>query len=91
MAENDIQELMQKCAEIDHIDPMWMLKLAFGRVSLEIIKTIVAKMNRVKLDIGDGLTLLHIAAQFNHVEWISYLVGEKNHPLEVDVRILFES
>eukprot|EP01039_Chlorochromonas_danica_P003246 gene3246-3556_t len=81
---NDIEELMDKCTDpLSEIDGMWLLKLGLGQVSLEIIKGIIEIMGRVVIDIGDGLTLLHLAAQFGRCEWIEYLAGEAQHPLEV--------
>lgn len=83
-ASNDIAELIQKCKDrLNVIDGMWLLKLGLGQVSLDIIKGIVEIMGKVVIDIGDGLTLLHLAAQFGRCDWIEYLAGEAHHPLEV--------
>ena len=35
------------------------------------------------MNIGDGLTLLHIGAQFGNWDIVKYLADEENHPLEV--------
>ena len=62
---------------------MWLFNLSFARTDLSDIKLIVEAMGRSKINIGDGLTLLHQAAQFGRVDWIEYLVGEMHHDLEV--------
>lgn len=81
---NDIAEMMEKCSNrLNAIDPMWMLRLSFGAVSLDAVKAIVECMDKAVLNIGDGLTLLHLAGQCNRPDWIHYLAGEKQHPLEV--------
>jgi ankyrin repeat protein len=82
--ENDIEEMFTKCKPvIDPIDPMWLLKLSMGRTTLEVVKKVVECMGRAEINIGDGLTLLHIAGQFNRPDMVTYLAGEKAHPTEV--------
>jgi ankyrin repeat protein len=83
-AGNDITELLEKCgSKLNTSEPGWMLRLSFGAVSIETIKTMVEAMGKVVINIGDGLTLLHLAGQCNRPDWMHYLVGEKQHPLEV--------
>lgn len=83
---NDLDELCSKCADLKDQDPMFLLKLSLFRVSVEDIVKVVDRMGRAAIDIGDGLTLLHQAAQFNRPDIITYLVKEKHHPLEVKTR-----
>ena len=64
---------------------MVVLRLGFGNVTVNEVRNIIDKMGKVVIDIGDGLTLLHVAAQYNHCEMIQYLCEEKNHPLEVSL------
>jgi hypothetical protein len=83
MSSGDLDELLNKCKPvIDPIDPIWLMRLSVGAVPVEVIELIVACMGRVAIDIGDGLTLLHIAGQCNRPDWVEYLVGEKQHPVE---------
>eukprot|EP01039_Chlorochromonas_danica_P010272 gene10272-11368_t len=81
---DDISELMEKCKErLNVIDDMWVLKLAMGQVSLDVVKAVVEIMGKVVINVGDGLTLLHLGAQFGRCDWIEYLAGEAHHPLEL--------
>lgn len=84
---NDIDEILDKCADLKETDPGWIFKLSLGQLDVEQIKIIVEKMGRVTLNIGEGLTLLHLAAQYNRYDWIIYLCNELNHPLEVKTRV----
>lgn len=81
---NDIEELLQKLGENNL--PI-VMKISMGLISLEELKTIIELMNRPVVNIGDGLTLLHIAAQYNRCDLIDYLCGELHHPLEVSFQI----
>eukprot|EP01102_Stenamoeba_stenopodia_P006651 TRINITY_DN1839_c0_g1_i1.p1 TRINITY_DN1839_c0_g1~~TRINITY_DN1839_c0_g1_i1.p1 ORF type:complete len:308 (-),score=80.58 TRINITY_DN1839_c0_g1_i1:49-972(-) len=79
---NDLDELFTKCADMNKTDPGIFLKLGFCLVTLEQVKTIVQMMGRPLVDIGDGLTLLHLGAQFGRCDLVEYLAGECKHPLE---------
>lgn len=81
--ENDIQDLFEKCADLIASDPAFIFKLSLGRTNLNDTKAILSRMGKVVVNIGDGLTLLHLAAQFGNVEIAQYLVEEKCHPLEM--------
>eukprot|EP01033_Poteriospumella_lacustris_P012254 gene12254-8765_t len=83
---NDLDELFSKCDDLKAQDPMFLIKLTLFRVSVEDIAKVVDRMGRAVINIGDGLTLLHQAAQFNRPEIIVYLVKEKQHPVEVKTR-----
>lgn len=76
---NDLDELFSKCADLKAQDPMFLIKLSLFRVSVEDIVKVVDRMGRAVINIGDGLTLLHQAAQFNRPDIIVYLVKEKQH------------
>jgi len=80
--ESDLDELFDKCKDLNS-DPMFFLKLSVCQVSLEEVKAIVQKMGRSHIDVGDGLTLLHLASQFGRSDLVEYLAGECKHPLEV--------
>lgn len=64
-----------------------VMRVSFGMVTLEEVKAIVSRLNKVVIDLADGLTLLHIAAQYNRGDLIEYLCGEKHHPTEVRFNI----
>lgn len=80
---NDIDEIFLKCEALKRVDPMWIVKMSMGMCSLDVVKELVANMGRAVVNIGDGLTLLHTAAQFGRSDWIVYLAGEMQHPTEV--------
>lgn len=78
--EDDISELFAKCKDLDRT---LIMRLTMGRVTVEEIQTILSRMNKVVVNIGDGLTLLHLAAQNGRTDLVEYLVLERNHPVEV--------
>jgi hypothetical protein len=80
---DDIQELFDKCKNLSERDPSFILRLATCRVSLEEVQQVVEAMGRALINVGDGLTLLLLAAQFGREDIAFYLAGEKEHPLEV--------
>jgi hypothetical protein len=73
---NDIQLLM------DAYDPLMLMKVAMGRITVDEAKDIVQKLGKTLINIGDGLTLLHQAASFNHCELLEWLLSI-GHPTEV--------
>lgn len=75
-AENDIEAIL--AAPINHI----AIKVGMGRQSVLETGALIAHIGKVVMDIGEGLTLLHLAAQFNRVDLIEYLC-DMGHPLEV--------
>lgn len=78
---NDIPELLLK------VNPSIVIRLGFGRATLAEVQLIIERMGRHVLDIGHGITLLHVAAQFNHCPLIQYLCEELHHPLEMKTRV----
>lgn len=83
MDDNDLDELFDKCNDLQERDPAFFLKLSIGRLTVDDIKNIIERMGKVLVNIGDGLTLLHIGAQFGNCDIVHYLAVEENHPLEV--------
>ena len=55
--------------------------IAFGRFSVDEAREVVEAVGKVAVDIGDGLTLLHMAAQHELVEVAEFLI-ERGHPLD---------
>lgn len=81
---NDLDLLFQRCADLMASDPGFILKLSFlHTTTVEDIQKVVERMGKCVIDIGDGLTLLHQAAQFNRVDIAHYLIKEAGHPVEV--------
>ena len=76
---DDIDMLLEKLGG----DFSMIMKISLGRFSVEEAKQIVELMGKVVINIGDGLTLLHVAAQNDRCDLIEYFCGELHHPLEV--------
>lgn len=80
---NDLDLLFLRCADLIASDPGFILKLSFlHTTTVEDIQKVVERMGKGVIDIGDGLTLLHQAAQFNRVDIAHYLIKEAGHPVE---------
>jgi ankyrin repeat protein len=82
-APNDLDELFIKCTDLSAADPAFFLKMSMGRLSLNDVKEMVSRMGKAVIQIGDGLTLLHLAAQNGCLDIVEYLVEDMKHPLEV--------
>lgn len=81
---NDLDLLFDRCADLMAANPGFIFKLSFFHTTtVDDIKQVVQRMGKAVIDIGDGLTLLHQAAQFNRVDIAHYLVKEGGHPVEV--------
>lgn len=81
---NDLDLLFARCADLLASDPGFIFRLSFfNKTSVEDVKKVVERLGKAVVDIGDGLTLLHQAAQFNRVDIAHYLVREVGHPVEV--------
>jgi hypothetical protein len=85
---NDISDLFLKCKDLSEKDPTFFMRIGICRLTLDEVKEIVKKMGKAVIDIGDGLTLLHLASQFGRADIVEYLAGEMNHPLEVRLLII---
>jgi len=59
-----------------------VMKIAFFRLSADELNDIIDKVGKTVIDIGDGLTLLHQAAQFDRPDLLEILL-EKGHDIEV--------
>jgi hypothetical protein len=81
MEDGDFSALME------HFEPAMLMKIVFCQLSVEEVNAIVDKVGKVVIDIGDGLTLLHQAAQFDRPDLIHCLV-ERGHPVEVNLNII---
>lgn len=81
----DLDELFDKCKDLQDRDPAFFVKLSMGRSTVEDIKDIIQRMGKVVVKLGDGITLLHIpvGAQFGNLDIVHYLAVERNHPVEV--------
>jgi hypothetical protein len=89
MASDDIQEVFDKCKDLEDNDPGFIIKLSMGRCSVDDVKAIIDRMGKVVINIGDGLTLLHVFSLYGNYDVVHYLAGDKHHPLEV--RLLYSS
>lgn len=83
MSDNDISELLR------YFDASMLMRIAFCSVSCEEVTEIIEKLGKVEIDIGDGLTLLHQAAQFDRGDLVDLLLG-RNHPVEVLIIFYYE-
>lgn len=73
---NDIPLLLEK------YDAFYLMRIAMCQISLNDVKDIIKKLNKIEINIGDGLTLLHQAASFNRPDLIEYLCNN-GHSTEV--------
>ncbi len=74
---NDLSEVFSKWS-----DSAFIFKLTLGLNTVEELKPFVDTMGRVLINLGDGLTLLHIAAQYGRDDWMDYFIDSCQHPLE---------
>jgi hypothetical protein len=75
---NDINAIMEAYLG----DPLFLMRIAMCRITLEETQELVRRLGKVEIDIGDGLTLLHQAASFNRDDLVEYLCGA-GHSTEV--------
>jgi hypothetical protein len=76
MSDNDIAEILS------HFDAPMLMRIAFCNVSTAEVTEIMNKLGKVEINIGDGLTLLHQASQFDRPDLVDLLLS-RDHPLEV--------
>ena len=81
MSDNDIDALLEA------FDPIMLMKTALCSITTDELEDIINKMGKTVINIGEGLTLLHQAAQFGRPDLLEILL-EKGHPLEVCMLLL---
>lgn len=77
--ENDISLLFDK------LELGYVLKISLCHLTLEETEEIVRKCNKVEINIGDGLTLLHQAASHDRPDLVNFLC-EQGHSTEVKTK-----
>jgi hypothetical protein len=83
-AGNDIQLLIKE------LDFAQCMGIAFGKLNVPLTQKCINLVGRTEVRIGDGLTLLHIAAQHNLADVAKYLL-EKGHSTECQTDPVLET
>lgn len=78
---NDLEEIFAMCQARNQ--QSFFLRLTMGLVSLLDLQVFLTNIGRCLLNLGDGITLLHLAAQYNREDWAVYLLEVCRHPVEV--------
>jgi len=81
-SEQDEDEDDNDLSAIVNLGPLLLMKLARGSQSIAETQEVVDHTGRVEINIGNGLTLLHVAASNNRVDLVEFLCS-RGHSTEV--------